>query len=239
MDDADLFATTLPQPTANRPLLGLTVLVVEDSRFACEAMRLLCLRSGARIRRADCLRAAHRHLSVYRPSVIIVDLGLPDGSGADLIAELSQSVPRIPVILATSGDEFAENLALAAGADGFLCKPLTSLAAFQTAVLSRMPADKQPIGLRRLPDEEVEPDRLAFQDDMAHAADILGDLADGKALDYVTQFVGGVARSAQDNALAEAADALARSRAAGVPVAEPAARMAGLVQQRLRHRAAI
>lgn len=239
MEDADLFTTTLPQPTANRPLLGLTVLVVEDSRFACEAMRLLCLRSGARIRRADCLRAAHRHLSVYRPSVIIVDLGLPDGSGADLIAELSQRVPRIPVILATSGDEFAENLALAAGADGFLCKPVSSLASFQTAVLSRMPADMQPVGLRRLPDEEVQPDQLAFQDDMAHAADILGDLADGKALDYVTQFVSGVARSAHDNALAEAAEELARSRAAGVPVAEHAARMAGLVQQRLQQRAAI
>ena len=110
-------------PTADRPLLGLTVLVVEDSLYACEAMRLLCLRSGARIRRADSLKSAHRHLSVYRPVVVIVDLGLPDGSGAELINELAIQAPRVAVILGISGDTDGEEVAIAAGADGFLEKP--------------------------------------------------------------------------------------------------------------------
>ncbi|MGR3802397.1 response regulator [Marinibacterium profundimaris] len=225
-----------PSPTPSRPLLGVTVLVVEDSRFACEALRLLCLRSGARVRRADCLKSARRHLRVYRPSVIIVDLGLPDGSGLDLIRELVGATPRVPVILGTSGDRFAEHAALDAGADGYLPKPIESLAIFQEAILSRMPADRRPATLSLPTDELIRPDPIAYQDDMAHAADVLSDMADAKALDYVAQFIGGVARSAADEPLARAAEDLADARRNGRPVAFFAAQVAGLVQTRLNDR---
>ncbi|WP_164658269.1 response regulator [Tropicibacter sp. Alg240-R139] len=239
MNDSDPFASPLRVPTATRPLLGLTILMVEDSRYACEAMRLLCLRSGARIRRADCLKSARRHLQIYRPSVLIADLGLPDGSGADLIEELAHTTPRVGVILGTSGDEFGEDTAIAAGADGFLAKPITSLAVFQSAILSKIPADRHPSGPRVLRDEIIDPDPIAYQDDMAHVADVLTDTCDGKTLDYVAQFVGGVARSASDTVLANAARDLAEARATGAPVATDAARVAGLIQERLERRKAI
>lgn len=168
MNDSLSFSGQL-QPTAARPLLGLTILMVEDSRYACDAARLLCVHSGARLRRADCLASAHRHLEVYRPSVIIIDMGLPDGSGADLIRQVSQATPRISAILATSGDPFAEHCALAAGADGFLAKPLVSVAVFQNKILSLLPQERRPIGPRTLSDESVVADPIAYRDDMAHA----------------------------------------------------------------------
>ena len=81
-------------PTTERPLLGSMVLVVEDSRHSCEALRLICQRSGARIRRAESLASAERHLRTYRPRIAVIDLGLPDGSGLSLIERLAGTDPR-------------------------------------------------------------------------------------------------------------------------------------------------
>jgi CheY-like chemotaxis protein len=205
MTDSLSTLMTHRKPTPDRPLLGLTVLVVEDSRFACEALRLLCLRSGARIRRADCLASARRHLASYRPAVVIVDVGLPDGSGLDLIRELDKAEARLSAILASSGDSGAEAAAKEAGADGFLLKPISSLGAFQQALLEHLPPDRQPCGLRRIPTEMVEPDPLALNDDLNHVASLLSDPVNDETLVYLAQFLSSLARSASDTGLAKAA----------------------------------
>jgi len=215
------------------------VLVVEDSRFACEAMRLLCLRSGARIRRADSLKAAHRHLRVYRPTALIIDIGLPDGSGLDLITALHQGANRPDIVLATSGDPLAEEAAIAAGADGFLPKPVTSLAVFQDALLQQLPSERQPAGPRPVPVEEVAPDTIAYHDDLAHVADVLAEDGPATALDYVAQFLSGVARSAHDTPLEQAALALAAKRASGDNAVPEAAVLSNMVAERLDRRVAI
>lgn len=220
-------------PTPARPLLGLTVLVVEDSRFACEALRLMCIKSGARIRRADSLMAARRHLRTYRPGAVIVDIGLPDGSGQELIEELANASPRVEVLLASSGDPDASRDAANAGADGFLAKPISSLASFQTAILDHLPDDRMPTGPRLLTDEEIEPDPVALRDDIVHIADLITDPADGTALDYVAQLLRSVAISSNDSDLLAASEDIKTRQLANTALRPALAKLATLLQMRL------
>jgi len=212
-----------------RPLFGLTVLVVEDSRFASEALRLMCVRSGARIRRADCLRAARRHLQIYRPAVLIVDIGLPDGSGAELIAEAKGLPVPVPAVLGLSGDPEREGAALRAGADAFLPKPVESLALFQQAVLSVLPSEARGPLAPLCEDDTITPDPLALRDDLSHAAEVLAVHHDPVATGYVAQFVAGLARAAHDEDLESAAEAVAGLR----PSAAAVSHLCGIVQARL------
>lgn len=232
MDDLSDLKLAGPKPTPLRPLLGLTVLIVEDSRFASEALRLLCLRSGARIRRADCLSSARRHLQTYRPSVAIVDIGLPDGSGLELIETLTHATQRPDVILATSGQNRsdAEQSAQDAGADGFLPKPIESLAAFQQAILHHLPNDMRPNGPRMLSAEIVTPDPFAMNEDLCHIAKLMDT---GEADDtFVAGFLTGIARTAHDEVLLREAETL--TTASG-----NRAKIRALIAARLQERRAV
>ena len=231
-DDPDHFLTFL-KPTAERPLLGQTILAVEDSRCAGEAMRLFAQRSGARFRRADSLRAARRHLRTYRPTVAVVDVGLPDGSGLGLIAELDAARSRVTALIATSGDPTMRAAAERAGADGFLDKPMDSLAGFQELVLSLLPAECRPRKPRGLPELPVRVDPAAVSDDLSYAADLFSSAeADGTA-DYIAGVLAGVGRCAGDEQLTRGAERLRAAMAADQPFAQKLANLAGLVQDRL------
>jgi DNA-binding response OmpR family regulator len=177
------------------PLQGLTVLLVEDSRFAADALRLMCQRLGARLRRAETLRNALAHLALIRPDVVIVDLGLPDGRGEDLIRDLAARTPRPSVLLGTSGDDAGSAGALAAGADGFLEKPVPSLARFQEAILCHLP-ERQAILDAPAP---RAPDLAALRDDLSRAAEMLRTGTADAA--YVAGFLTGIARVAGDGDL--------------------------------------
>ena len=194
------------KPTSRRPLHGLMVLLVEDSLTAGEAVRLMCITSGARLRRADCMTSARRHLRIYRPDVAIVDMGLPDGDGAELIVELAQANPRTQTIIGLSADPSRATAAMEAGADSFIEKPLNSVAGFQSAILMNLPHHRRPMDIRLLPDLAFEADQRALQEDLIHALELLNNTKDGANSGYLAAFVTGVARTASDPTLEQAAE---------------------------------
>lgn len=186
-------------------LSGLTLLLVEDSRFAADPVRLFCQRAGGRLRRAETVAAASVHLRTYRPDAVIVDLGLPDGRGEDLIRMIAGVRDR-PLILGTSADALAEQDALSAGADAFLAKPLRDFGALVRALHPIFP-DRQGQG----PADISVPgpvDPLALLDDLAYAAEQMHMAQGPTQRSYLAKFLAGVATAAGDQQLLLAARAV-------------------------------
>lgn len=194
-----------------RCLFAVTILLVEDSRCASEAIRLFAAESGARLRRADSLHAASRHLAIYRPSVVMIDLGLPDGDGIALIRHLVSASTPIGEVVALSGGERAswQAEARAAGAAACLEKPIESLAAFQDCILSVLPdaESRRPDGGVLAPQASAAV-LAAFEDDLRRAQTLLAaavPAGDVETVGYCAQFLGSVGEMLCDAELAAVA----------------------------------
>lgn len=182
-----------PGPTGRLPLQGTTLLLVDDSRFACDALRLILNRAGARVRRAESLEIARLHLGCYRPDLAIVDLGLPDGRGEDLIAELAEQ--GFPV-LGLSGNPDGRGGALDAGAAGFVDKPIPSVAGFVRLIRQLVNG----AGAEEKGEDGPAPlgDPVALRDDLTRAAALIVDPGDPT---YAKAFLQTLARASGDSAL--------------------------------------
>lgn len=78
---------------------------------------------GIRVTRAGTLADALRHVQADTPDIALVDLGLPDGSGLDLIRALSGRQPACQIVVTTIyADDHHLFPALRAGATGYLLK---------------------------------------------------------------------------------------------------------------------
>src|SRR5262249_17765134 len=99
------------------------VLVVEDED---EIRRFVCLsleREGFDVFEADGVQRGLIEAGTRRPDLVVLDLGLPDGEGVDLIRDL-RTWSNVPVLVlsARSGEDDKVE-ALDAGADDYLGKP--------------------------------------------------------------------------------------------------------------------
>lgn len=104
-----------------------TVLVVEDTPHVAEYLATLLGRRGYDAFVARTGAEGRRLMAERFPDVVLMDLGLPDANGAELLAELRPSYPESQFIIIT-GDASVRSVveALRNGASNYLVKPFES-----------------------------------------------------------------------------------------------------------------
>lgn len=104
---------------------GPLILLVEDSKKVQNFNKRMLERAGFAVEPAMTLAAAKAVLTRLTPAAIILDIGMPDGSGLDFLRELRKT-SQVPVLLLTGYGENQDVVSgFRSGCDDYLTKPYT------------------------------------------------------------------------------------------------------------------
>lgn len=112
-------------PTATPDRADIDVMIVDDHEVVRRGIAEVIDRTdGFRVvAEAGSVAEAVRRATLVRPSILLVDLRLPDGTGIDILEKVATAVPESRAIVLTSfDDDDALAAALRAGAKAFLLK---------------------------------------------------------------------------------------------------------------------
>jgi two-component system, OmpR family, KDP operon response regulator KdpE len=111
-----------PDPSTG-PDVGRRVLLVDDDRTLLRALAINLRTRGWEVVPANDGRSAVKLAAERRPAVVVLDLGLPDMDGLDVIAALRRW-STVPIIVLTARHSRQQTIAaLDAGADDYVTKP--------------------------------------------------------------------------------------------------------------------
>ncbi|WP_426702019.1 response regulator [Rhodanobacter sp. Col0626] len=113
------------ESTENSIDLSPTLIVEDNGPMQQRLLRLLVelIGSDTQITTAGSIAAAKAHLDENAGGTALVDIGLPDGNGIELIAWLHEHRPQLTIVVISAyGDEETVLAALRAGAIGYLLK---------------------------------------------------------------------------------------------------------------------
>jgi signal transduction histidine kinase len=120
------------------------VLIVDDDRWVRDALTALLEMDGWEVRIAETARQAYASFTEFPPDAVLLDVGLPDASGLDVLARLKGHSPTPIIMMSGSGALDRVVAAMRAGAETFLLKPFESESltlaleqAMRTAALQR------------------------------------------------------------------------------------------------------
>jgi len=100
-----------------------TILIVDDEPAIRRFIRNTLAVHGHRVIEADSAASGLAAVRHHKPDVVILDLGLPDRDGLEVIRELRATSALPIVVLSSRGDEQAKVAALDLGADDYVTKP--------------------------------------------------------------------------------------------------------------------
>jgi len=129
----------------NPPDARKDILIIDDEAQIRRLLRLTLESAGYRVREAAAGRAGLDALVQRPPDAVVLDMGLPDIGGLDVLRQLREW-SRVPVLILTVRAAEADKVAaLDAGADDYLTKPFGSaeLAARVRAILRRAPSEAE------------------------------------------------------------------------------------------------
>ena len=161
------------------------VLIIDDEPDIRELLILTLSRMGLDVTAAEDLRQARRALDRQNFSFCLTDMRLPDGNGLDLVQEISDTHPELPVAVITAHGRVEDAVqALKIGAFDFVSKPV-DLGMLRKLVNT---------GLKLRAGERVDPDTPAPKDEGAPAAlDRL--IGDSEAMARVRKLIHKLSRS--------------------------------------------
>lgn len=103
-----------------------SVFVIEDDQAIRETLTRSLSEQGHSVRAVSTAGEALREVVAWGPEVVVLDLGLPDLDGSDVVRML-RAVSDVPVIVATARDDEDEIVRLLdAGADDYVIKPYSA-----------------------------------------------------------------------------------------------------------------
>ncbi|MEH6517556.1 MAG: response regulator transcription factor [Halioglobus sp.] len=100
------------------------ILLVEDDASLAAGLQKALGKQGFVVNHVDCGRLAIAAVRAEKPDMVVLDLGLPDMDGLDVLAKLRQGDGHIPVLVLTARDGLEDKVStLDGGADDYLAKP--------------------------------------------------------------------------------------------------------------------
>jgi two-component system KDP operon response regulator KdpE len=129
---------------------GALVLLVEDDEATRAALRRDLMARGYRVDVANDGAGALRCWQTRRPAVVVLDLGLPDMDGTQVIRHLRSESQTPLVVISARGAEDTKVAALEMGADDYVTKPfgVAELHARLRALLRRSAGEPSDVGGR-------------------------------------------------------------------------------------------